>query len=56
MYYDNEKLPNEKPGYIGCETYAGKNRQDAIDTVEKYENRYGIKRTESEYVNGVRTK
>ena len=54
--HDNEKLPNEKPGYMGCETYSGSNREKAIETVEEYENRYGIKRTESEYVNGVRTK
>ena len=45
--HDNEKYNRE--------TYAGTDKQKAENTASEYENRYGIKRTESEYVNGVRT-
>ncbi len=38
------------------ETYTGTDKQKAEKIASEYENRYGIKRTESEYVNGVRTK
>ena len=46
--HDNEKYNRE--------TYAGTDKQKAENIASTYENRYGIKRTESEYVNGVRTK
>ena len=46
--HDNEALNRE--------TYAGKDKQEAENIVRSYEDRFGIKRTETEYVNGVRTK
>lgn len=46
--HDDEKLNRE--------TYAGSDRNKAESVVKSYEDQYKIKRTESEYVNGTRTK
>ena len=51
--HDNEKF--ETPSGKGRETYAGRDKQEAENIVRAYEDRFGIKRTETEYVNGVRT-
>ena len=44
---------NEK---FNRETYAGRDKKEAERVVKQYEDQYGIKRTESEYVNGQRVK
>ena len=46
--HDNERLNRE--------TYAGTDRNEAERVVKSYEDKYGIKRTESEYVNGTKVK
>lgn len=46
--HDDEKFNRE--------TYAGRDKKEAERVVKQYEDQYGIKRTETEYVNGQRVK